>query len=227
MNQELSFIVVAGGSGRRMGSDIPKQYIELMGKPIFIHTLLNIKKLSPDSELILVVPANDLEFVREVLSRFDLGHVMVTKGGETRAESVFNGLQLAHGENVAVHDAVRPFITPKMFMALKDALASSNATVPAVKPIDSVRLSMDGDRPRSIDRNKVYMVQTPQCFKRSVLLDAYHSFFSSPSSTLTDDASIVEQYASLSPKIVEGDINNIKITTPKDLVIANYILERQ
>lgn len=225
MNKKLSIVVVAGGKGSRMGKDVPKQYIELKGIPIFIHTLLNLNRLSPESELILVVPLGDIDYVRLLLQRYNLQDVCVTYGGKSRAESVFNGLQQARCDYVAIHDAVRPFVTSRMFDDLVNAMADSDAVIPAILPIDSVRISLDGGTPYSVDRNKVYLVQTPQCFKRSILSVAYDSFFSSPSDALTDDSSIVEHYASISPVLVSGDINNIKITTPKDLLLADFILD--
>lgn len=220
----LSYVVVAGGRGRRMGSELLKQYIELQGQPILIHTLLQLKKLSPRSEFIVVVPNTDVDIVARMLEEHQLHGIQITTGGATRAESVFHGLQLTHREFVAVHDSVRPFITKGLLDRLSEALLHFDAVIPATTATDSIRVLSDQNKATIVDRNLVYLIQTPQCFRRELIMKAYELYFASPEPSLTDDASIVEFYCGTAPEIVLGDENNLKITTPKDLAIADYIL---
>ncbi|WP_242926425.1 2-C-methyl-D-erythritol 4-phosphate cytidylyltransferase [Pontibacter vulgaris] len=216
-------IIVAGGSGSRMQHDIPKQFIELAGKPVLMHTVEQFYKYSPELRLVIVLPENQLEVWRELCKKhnFNLFHIAVA-GGNTRFGSVKNGLAVVHGEAlVAVHDGVRPFITGIIKEAFETAEKYGNAVV-AVSPKDSIReLTAAGSS--AVDRAKYKLVQTPQCFKASILKRAYEQ---EEQPYFTDDASVVE---ALGEQIilVEGSYRNIKITTPEDMVLAEAFIKSQ
>ncbi|MDY3884431.1 2-C-methyl-D-erythritol 4-phosphate cytidylyltransferase [Porphyromonas somerae] len=229
--KELSVVVVAGGSGRRMGTELPKQYLMLKDQPIIIWTLLNIYEATQDwvdSELILVRPSGDQAYVEELLPSYlpSSIQVKIADGGKERADSVQNGLALATGQYVMIHDGVRPFVTREMLQRLWSA-RQSKAVIPAILPTDSIRLVQGDGANQAMDRSTIRLVQTPQLFDREVLVKSYQAFNEQPDPTCTDDASIVERYGGLNTTIVEGEEQNIKLTTPKDRVLAEWIMEER
>lgn len=229
--KELSVVVVAGGSGRRMGTELPKQYLMLKDQPIIIWTLLNIYEATQDwvdSELILVRPRGDQAYVEELLPSYlpSSIQVKIADGGKERADSVQNGLALATGRYVMIHDGVRPFVTHAMLQRLWSA-RQSKAVIPAILPTDSIRLVQGDGANQAMDRSTIRLVQTPQLFDREVLVKSYQAFNEQPDPTCTDDASIVERYGGLNTTIVEGEEQNIKLTTPKDRVLAEWIMEER
>jgi 2-C-methyl-D-erythritol 4-phosphate cytidylyltransferase len=210
-------IIVAGGTGSRMQHDVPKQFIEVAGKPILMHTIERFYSYSPEVRLILVLPEDQAETWRNLCQKhnFQLFHMMV-KGGSTRFGSVKNGLDLVHGEGVvAVHDGVRPFVSIATIAEAFSTAAQFGNAVVAVSPKDSIReLTATGSQ--AVPRANYKLVQTPQCFKASILRKAYEQ----PEQTaFTDDASVVEMLGE-EIVLVEGSYRNIKITTPEDLVLA-------
>jgi 2-C-methyl-D-erythritol 4-phosphate cytidylyltransferase len=210
-------IIVAGGSGSRMQHEVPKQFIEVAGKPILMHTIERFYIYNPDLRLVVVLPRQQLQTWRDLCRRhnFKLFHMAVT-GGATRFGSVKNGLDTVQGEAlVAVHDGVRPFVETGTIQAAFEAAALYGSAVVAVSPKDSIReLTQDGSR--SVPRTNYKLVQTPQCFRADILRRAYEQ---PEQEHFTDDATVVEQ---LGEKVVlvEGSYRNIKITTPEDLVLA-------
>lgn len=229
--KELSVVVVAGGSGRRMGTELPKQYLMLKDQPIIIWTLLNIYEATQDwvdSELILVRPSGDQAYVEELLRSYlpSSIQVKIADGGKERADSVQNGLALATGRYVMIHDGVRPFVTHAMLQRLWSA-RQSKAVIPAILSTDSIRLVQGDGANQAMDRSTIRLVQTPQLFDREVLVKSYQAFNEQPDPTCTDDASIVERYGGLNTTIVEGEEQNIKLTTPKDRVLAEWIMEER
>ena len=224
-------MVVAGGSGRRMGTELPKQYLMLKDKPIIIWTLLNIYEATQgwvDGELILVRPSGDHAYVDELLRSYlpSSIQVKIANGGKERADSVQSGLALATGQYVMIHDGVRPFVTREMLQRLWN-VRQSKAVIPAILPTDSIRFVLCDGANQTIDRSTIRLVQTPQLFDREVLVDSYQAFNEQPDPTCTDDASIVEKYGGLNTTIVEGEEQNIKLTTPKDRVLAEWIMEER
>ncbi|MDX5422044.1 MAG: 2-C-methyl-D-erythritol 4-phosphate cytidylyltransferase [Hymenobacteraceae bacterium] len=211
-------IIVAGGSGSRMQRDIPKQFIEVAGKPILMHTIERFYTCNPQVRLIVVLPQEQLVTWRELCRKhsFKLFH-MTVPGGATRFGSVKNGLAAVLGEEalVAVHDGVRPFVETATIKAAYATAAAHGSAVVAVSPKDSIReLTQEGSR--AVPRANYKLVQTPQCFKASILRRAYEQ---AEQEHFTDDASVVEQ---LGEKVVlvEGSYRNIKLTTPEDLILA-------
>lgn len=222
----VSGIVVAGGKGIRMGGPTPKQYIEIGGKPILVHTLERLHEYDVSACWIVVVPQADIAYVRGLCETYlPSCEVAVTAGGHTRTESVYNGLRLLprQVERVAIHDGVRPMISHDLVKRLFREQAP--VVVPVVPCTDSLRV-IDGTGSRAVDRSIFRSVQTPQVFDRECIEEAYRLFFQTqPTASYTDDASLVEGILGISPTLVEGESENIKITSPKDLAVAQWILE--
>jgi 2-C-methyl-D-erythritol 4-phosphate cytidylyltransferase len=216
-------IIVAGGSGSRMKSDLPKQFIEIGGLPILMHTLKRFKEADSDIELILVLPESQFEFwgeLCEVHSEFmqSVPHQLVA-GGKSRFQSGKNGLEvIAHEGLVAIHDGVRPFVSSEIINESFRTAEEKGTAVVSVASKDSVRVNG-----QAIDRSTVRLIQTPQTFQISLIRKA----FETPElATFTDDASVAE-HAGFEIHLIEGSYENIKITTPEDLLWAEVLLKRQ
>ncbi|NOU18332.1 MAG: 2-C-methyl-D-erythritol 4-phosphate cytidylyltransferase [Bacteroidales bacterium] len=224
MNSRRIVIIVAGGSGTRMGADIPKQFLPLLGKPILIHTIETFLALPSIIEIILVLPASQIPVWFDLCKKhhFDIKYT-IAEGGETRFQSVTNGLMKVIDSDalVAIHDGVRPLVSREVIeRCFREAEKYGNA-IPAIKPLETVRFCEEsGTIP--VDREKVLLIQTPQVFKSSIIKQSYQTQWQS---SFTDDASVVE-YAGNQVHIVEGNQENIKITTPQDLLFAEVILKK-
>ena len=210
-------IIVAGGSGSRMQHELPKQFIEVAGKPILMHTIERFYKYDPAVRMIVVLPQEQLTTWRELCRKhtFKIFHMTVA-GGATRFQSVKNGLGAVMGDGlIAVHDGVRPFVEIETIKAAFETAEKFGSSVVAVSPKDSIRELTD-EGSRAVPRAKYKLVQTPQCFKVDILRKAYEQ---TEQESFTDDASVVE---SIGERItlVEGNYRNIKITTPEDLILA-------
>lgn len=223
--RRTAFIIVAAGRGVRMGAPLPKQYLPLEGRPILAHTVLAAASLlTPDDPLILVIPPDDDERVRTLLEEFcpEVSLTLV-HGGATRGESVLHGLREVSEEIelVAIHDGVRPILRREMWDRLLAAMESAEAAIPVTRPTDSLRMiTPDGDS-TVLDRSLVRCVQTPQFFARKTIVAAYEA---EGDTTQTDDAGLYSLHTGRSPLLVEGDPDNLKITTPRDLALASLIL---
>ena len=217
-------IIVAGGSGRRMGATLPKQFVMLGNEPILSHSINRIHEALPAAEIVVVLPEEHIALWRNIAARFDVAHHKITAGGTERFYSVKNGLKELSDEVkiIAVHDAVRPLASKKLIIKLILEAEKNAAVIPVVAPVDSFR-KIEGDNSKIIDRSALRIVQTPQVFNATILRRAYEQDFSS---TFTDDASVVE---AIGEKITlcEGERGNIKITTPEDMIIATALLEAE
>jgi 2-C-methyl-D-erythritol 4-phosphate cytidylyltransferase len=219
-----SMIIVAGGSGTRMGAEIPKQFIELNGKPILMHTLENLHVMDKTMQLILVLPVSQFSVWDELKKKhgFLLRHELA-QGGKTRFLSVKNGLaKVVDSDVVGVHDGVRPFPSKQMVEACFAAAISSGAAIPTVPIVQSLRKLNQGIS-EAIDRNNYCAVQTPQCFQTSILRKAFKSALRTDYS---DDATVVEENGQ-KILLIDGNDENIKITTPIDLELAQLIFSRR
>lgn len=217
-------IIVAGGSGRRMGGALPKQFMMLDNEPILARSINRIHEALPAAEIVVVLPEEHVELWKNIAARFDVARHKIALGGKERFHSVKSGLAaLSEGiRTIAIHDAVRPLASKKLIIKLLLAAEKSVAVIPAVAPIDSYRI-VEGDNSRIIDRSALRMVQTPQVFHAEALRAAYEQPFSS---TFTDDASVMEA-AGHKVTLVEGERENIKITTPSDMLIAEAIINAE
>ena len=217
-------IIVAGGSGRRMGGALPKQFMMLDNEPILARSINRIHEALPAAEIVVVLPEEHVELWKNIAARFDVARHKIALGGKERFHSVKSGLAaLSEGiRTIAIHDAVRPLASKKLIIKLLLAAEKSVAVIPAVAPIDSYRI-VEGDDSRIIDRSALRMIQTPQVFHAEALRAAYEQPFSS---TFTDDASVMEA-AGHKVTLVEGERENIKITTPSDMLIAEAIINAE
>jgi 2-C-methyl-D-erythritol 4-phosphate cytidylyltransferase len=218
-------IIVAGGSGSRMQSAVPKQFLLLAGMPVLMHTLKAFKQSRFTPSLILVLPIDYHDYWKQLCIdyNFDLPHQLVI-GGETRFHSVKNGLNLIHEETdavAAVHDAVRPLTDIEIIDHAYAYAAENGNAVVAVKSRDSVR-QVKNKQSMSLLRDEIYLVQTPQTFKINLLKKAYLQPFDP---AFTDDASVVEK-TGVAIMITEGNYRNIKITFPEDIAIAELLLKQ-
>lgn len=217
-------IIVAGGSGRRMGGALPKQFMMLDNEPILAHSINRMHEALPAAEIVVVLPEEHVELWKNIAARFDVARHKIAIGGKERFHSVKNGLAALSDEVaiVGIHDAVRPLASKKLIIKLFLEAENNTAVIPVVAPIDSYRI-VEGDNSRIIDRSALRMVQTPQVFQAEALRKAYEQPFSS---TFTDDASVMEA-AGHKVTLVEGERENIKITTPSDMLIAEAIINAE
>lgn len=217
----FSIILTAGGIGKRMGGDIPKQFIALNGKPILMHTIELFHAFDPNAQLILTLPAEWKFYWSELLVKyaFSIPHQLVD-GGDERYFSIKNALSFCTGEYIAVHDGVRPLVNQETLKSCFEAVKIHGQVVPVIPVNESLRQLFD-DTSRAVKRADYCLVQTPQCFEKSVLQKAYTIPFHAG---ITDDASLVEE-AGFSIHLVHGNEENIKITTPYDFKIAGYFLK--
>jgi 2-C-methyl-D-erythritol 4-phosphate cytidylyltransferase len=220
---KLYVVIVAGGSGKRMGAEIPKQYLELAGKPVLMHTLERFKVFNDSIEIITVLPENQLIFWTELQKKysFNIPHTLV-KGGTARFFSVRNGLKFVDVPGlVAIHDGVRPFVSIDTIKRCFETAEKLGNAIPVIPPSDTLRLvSEQGNAP--LNRLFVRQVQTPQVFSAELIKGAYLQDYLPE---LTDDATVLEK-TGVKINLVEGNRENIKITTPEDLVISTALLPR-
>jgi 2-C-methyl-D-erythritol 4-phosphate cytidylyltransferase len=215
-------IIVAGGSGSRMKSAIPKQFIELQGRPVLMHTVQKFAEVFPDIVIIIVLAKEYESEWKELCKKheFQIPHT-ITAGGETRYASVKNGLELVpEASVVGIHDAARPLVSKTTILkTFEEAKLMGNAS-PAVPLTDSIR-RVKGKENTAVDRSLYSIIQTPQCFHSQLIKKA---FLKPYQPEFTDDATVLEAFGE-KIYLVEGNKENIKITTAEDLVIAEALLE--
>lgn len=212
-----SVIIVAGGKGTRMGSELPKQFLPLAGVPILMYTLMAFKKYDEKIEIIVVLPRGEQEYWKQLCQEqhFSVEH-RIADAGETRFHSVKNGLALVEAPGlVGVHDGVRPFVSDEVIHRCYELAEEHKAVIPVIDVVESVRHLTDGGS-ETVDRNDYKLVQTPQVFDVDLLKQAYEQEYTS---MFTDDASVVEAMG-VPVYLTEGNRENIKITTPFDMMIG-------
>lgn len=217
-------IIVAGGSGSRMGSEIPKQFLELCGKPVLMHTIEVFYKYDSECEIILVLPQEQLDFWAELCLKYGflIPHQTIS-GGKTRFHSVKNGLSQVTEEGIVfIHDGVRPLVS-HLTIEKCDRMAQKNGNAVPVLTVNESLRKLNGKQSASVDRTLYLTVQTPQTFRSEQILDAFKTEYDP---TFTDDATVAEN-AGYPVFFVEGNRENIKITNPVDLIIAEAILSKQ
>ncbi|MDO9515398.1 MAG: 2-C-methyl-D-erythritol 4-phosphate cytidylyltransferase [Syntrophales bacterium] len=222
-------IIVAGGSGKRMLHDRPKQYVPLAGIPILARTLITFEKTPSVGRIVLMVPKGDRDYVRdEIVGRYRIYKAtQIQAGGEARQDSVRKGLEMVDdGDDIVViHDGVRPFITQELIEASIREAAQNGAVIPVVPSTDTVKIiSKDGSIRDTLDRADLRLAQTPQAFRRKIILEAYESAYQEGFYG-TDDASLVERLG-IPVRTIPGLPYNVKITTPEDLVLGEFLLKR-
>jgi len=224
MTKNKIAIIVAGGKGLRMRTDIPKQFIEIQGKPVLMHTIEAFYRYDSSIRIIIILPLFQIEFWKSLCKKhiFELSHQIVA-GGQTRYQSVKNGLDTITGPAlVAVHDGVRPFVSIQTIARCFEGADQFDTAIPVMDLEESIRRT-DENSSLSVDRTSYKLVQTPQVFDCDILKKAYQQEFSP---LFTDDASVVEALG-IKIHLVEGNRENIKITTGFDLVLAESILNSE
>ena len=220
-------VITAAGSGKRMGFSDKKQFVSLLGKPILAYTLKKFQNTHKIDEIVLVLPEEDIDFCKkEILDKYGFHKVKtIVSGGAERQESVYKGILAADDADIIlIHDGVRPFVKKEEILEIIEDAEKNGASVPAVRVKDSLRFS-DGKVSKSISRENLWQVQTPQGFRKNIIFEAHEKawdeeFFG------TDDATLAER-AGYNVSIVEGSYDNIKITTPDDLLIGEAILKKE
>ena len=220
-------IIVAGGKGERMGETIPKQFLELAGKPILMHTLERFKNADSTIEIIVVLPENQIDFWEELFHQYQIPKIrhQIAKGGKTRFHSVKNALKLVQKDCVvAIHDGVRPLVSNETIENCFITAEKKGNAIPVVEVVDSLRhYSKQQQTNNAVSRSCYKIVQTPQCFSSDLILKAYEQDFDK---LFTDDATVIEKLGE-TINLVAGNKENIKITTAQDLIIATAFMKQQ
>ena len=216
-------ILVAGGSGQRMKSPVPKQFMELNQKPVLMHTIEKFYSAASSIHIVVVLPKSHHSVWATLCQKhqFSIPH-QICEGGPSRFQSVRNGLELCVEDSIiAVHDGVRPLIHPDLILNLYCEAEANSAVIPVCPILESIR-KVDEKVSKALDRSQYYSVQTPQCFSSDMLKIAYQQ---TEQSTFTDDASVVEALGK-GVHLIKGDRMNIKLTTPEDFVFAEALLKQ-
>ncbi|MGG7178989.1 2-C-methyl-D-erythritol 4-phosphate cytidylyltransferase [Clostridium paraputrificum] len=220
----ISAIILAGGKGKRMGSDLSKQFILVNKKPILYYTIKRFIECSIIDKIVLVLPKDEIEYCKkEVLDRYSLKVQCIVEGGTERQDSVYNGLMAAEGcDIVLIHDGARPFVSNEIIENGINYAMRYGAAAPGVVPKDTIKIKdEDGFSKETPNRNSLVAVQTPQVFKWKVIKDC-HEKIREEDVAVTDDTMVVERYGNR-VFLYEGEYTNIKVTTPEDLLIAEYL----
>jgi 2-C-methyl-D-erythritol 4-phosphate cytidylyltransferase len=215
-------VIVAAGSGTRMQSAIPKQFMELKGRPVLWYTLTAFLKAYEDLQVILVLPAAYTKQGSEIVAATKAQQrIQITTGGDTRFQSVKNGLQLVPANSIVfVHDAARCLVPVELIHSCYEHAVKHGSAIPAINATDTIRID-NGHGPVLVDRNQVYIIQTPQTFQGDLLKPAFDQSYSQ---SFTDEASVAEA-AGIRIHLVKGDPCNLKITNPVDLTVAASLLK--
>ena len=230
--ENFTAIVLSAGSGSRMKSDIPKQYMDLNGKPVIYYSLKAFEE-SDFSSIVLVCGKNDVDYCKkEIVEKYGFTKVKaVVAGGKERYHSVYEGLKMAEGSDyVFIHDGARPMITPQMIRRLQDVVIVEETAVAGMPVKDTIKIVDENNYVESTpERKYVWQVQTPQCFSYSIIYEAYKAVITDetegvPIPPITDDAMVLSYATDYEVKMVEADYKNIKITTPEDILVASVLL---
>ena len=216
-------VIVAAGSGRRMGDKLPKQFLQIQGKPILIHTLERFRHFDPEMEIVVVLAPAHKKWWEELAGSYEVSvGITLAEGGTTRYDSVKNGLKHIGPEIiVGIHDAVRPLVSRGTLQRGYDAALREGSGIPVIEMDESVRMLDSGDGSVHMDRTRLRVVQTPQVFRSDRIKQAYLQPYNP---AFTDDASVYES-AFGAVTLVEGNRENIKITTPLDLQLASLLMD--
>jgi 2-C-methyl-D-erythritol 4-phosphate cytidylyltransferase len=218
---KIGVIIVAGGSGSRMKSNTPKQFIAINGKPILQHTIDRFFNWNLNIDLVLVLPETEINTWKDLVAekKYPLNY-RICSGGKERFDSVKNGLNILESDLIMIHDGVRPFVSISTLDRCLNSTDTTGSAIPVIPVIESIRKIVSNDS-QPVDRSSLRLVQTPQCFKKEWVKKAYQQSFSVE---FTDDASVVQK-ADYPINLVEGNRENIKITTKDDLKMAEYYLK--
>lgn len=223
----ITAIIVAAGTGKRFGSDLPKQFLKIKDKPILQICLEKFFQVERINSIILVSNKDYLDITQNILQKFNTSKkIEITVGGKERQDSVWNGIHTALNFNpkiILIHDAVRPLVSSILIDKIIDATIKHKAAIPAIPVKDTIKVREGDFLVKTLDRNLLYAVQTPQGFETSLLISAYQKAFEENFYS-TDDANLIERLGT-KIKLIEGEQSNLKITTKEDLLFANTIIQ--
>ena len=226
--QKYAAIVLAAGSGKRMNSQVHKQYLIIQDRPVLYYSLKEFQDSAVD-EIVLVVGKGEEEFCRkEIVDKYGISKVKaIVEGGKERYHSVFEGLkQTSDADYVLIHDGARPFVNQKIIRRCMLEVPEYQACVVGMPVKDTIKIADEGGYAKQTpDRKNVWMIQTPQTFSYALIYEAYEEMLKTEDTAITDDAMVLERIKGKKSKLIEGSYRNIKITTPEDLLIANVYLQ--
>lgn len=222
-------IVLAGGKGKRMGSDIPKQYLKVDGKEVLFYSVDAFEQCEIIDSIIIVASGDYKQYCKDMVEQYHMTKVLdVVDGGAERYDSVWSGLQMLNSDGVTfIHDGARPCVTDKIIRDCYEAAVNYKAAVAAVKVKDTIKQSdSDNFSDKTLDRTKLWQIQTPQVFDTMLVKQSYaNMYLKGEFEGVTDDAMVVEKFGSKKVRLVESDYKNIKITTPEDMDIVGLFLK--
>ena len=228
MSEKYTAIVLSAGSGSRMKSSVPKQYMDLLGKPVLYYSLF-VFQTSDVDEIILVTGAKDIEYCRkQIVDKYSLTKVKhIVPGGDERYKSVYEGLKAAEGADyILIHDGARPMLDKDIITRSMISVKKDRACVVAVPVKDTIKIvDEDNYAVSTPDRSTLWQVQTPQAFSYDLIRGAYDKVVASDEQTVTDDAQVLELALGRTSRLIEGSYRNIKVTTPEDLDVAQIFLK--
>ena len=226
--QKYAAIVLAAGSGKRMNSQVHKQYLIIQDRPVLYYSLKEFEDSAVD-EIVLVVGKGEEEFCRrEIVDKYGISKVKaIVEGGKERYHSVFEGLkQTSDADYVLIHDGARPFVNQEIIRRCMQEVQKYQACVVGMPVKDTIKIAdEEGYAKQTPDRKNVWMIQTPQTFSYALIYEAYEEMLKTEDTAITDDAMVLERIKGKKSKLTEGSYRNIKITTPEDLLIANVYLQ--
>ena len=226
--QKYAAIVLAAGSGKRMNSQVHKQYLIIQDRPVLYYSLKEFEDSAVD-EIVLVVGKGEEEFCRrEIVDKYGISKVKaIVEGGKERYHSVFEGLkQTSDADYVLIHDGARPFVNQDIIRRCMQEVQKYQACVVGMPVKDTIKIAdEEGYAKQTPDRKNVWMIQTPQTFSYALIYEAYEEMLKTEDAAITDDAMVLERTKDKKSKLIEGSYRNIKITTPEDLLIANVYLQ--
>lgn len=226
--QKYAAIVLAAGSGKRMNSQVHKQYLIIQDRPVLYYSLKEFQDSAVD-EIVLVVGKGEEEFCRrEIVDKYGISKVKaIVEGGKERYHSVFEGLkQTSDADYVLIHDGARPFVNQDIIRRCMQEAQKYQACVVGMPVKDTIKIAdEEGYAKQTPDRKNVWMIQTPQTFSYALIYEAYEEMLKTEDTAITDDAMVLERIKGKKSKLIEGSYRNIKITTPEDLLIANVYLQ--
>lgn len=223
-DRQIGVVIVAAGTGSRFGGNIPKQYCCLGNKPVVMHAIERFRETLPDSETVIVVSSEMVEFWQQLCRDYGFESPRIVTGGASRSESVRNGIEalsLKKG-TVMVHDGARPLVDPQTILNVAEAMEKGvDGALPVVPVTDTIREITEAGQSVTVDRGRYRAVQTPQAFDLEKLTEAYSL---TTGTSFTDDAGAMEAAGYTDIRMVDGNVDNIKITNPRDIAIAEAIL---
>ncbi len=226
--QKYAAIVLAAGSGKRMNSQVHKQYLIIQDRPVLYYSLKAFEDSAVD-EIVLVVGKGEEKFCRkEIVDKYGISKVKaIVEGGKERYHSVFEGLkQTSDADYVLIHDGARPFVNQDIIRRCMQEVQKYQACVVGMPVKDTIKIAdEEGYAKQTPDRKNVWMIQTPQTFSYALIYEAYEEMLKTEDTAITDDAMVLERIKGKKSKLIEGSYRNIKITTPEDLLIANVYLQ--